>query len=97
MAKTTEQLEHALCAMDVKGVELRAVEVVGEGSEGSIALDREVQRVRTEVRVKSLSTQSSVTCSAFFSCPCGFWLGALALKFPWLVVVHDSVGMFVLP
>lgn len=55
MAKTTEQLEHALGSMDVKGVELRAVEVVGEGSEGSEARDREVERVRAEVRWKHLS------------------------------------------
>ncbi len=49
MAKTTEQLEHALETMDARGVELRAVEVVGAGSEGSAAFDREVERVRAEV------------------------------------------------
>ena len=49
MAKTTEQLKYALAALDVKGVELRAVEVVGEGSDGSKAFSREVERVRAEV------------------------------------------------
>lgn len=50
VAKTTEQLEHALAATQAAGVELRAVEVVGEGSEGSAASQREVERVRSEVR-----------------------------------------------
>ena len=49
VAKTTEQLEHALATMDATGVELRAVEVVGDGMEGSAAFDREVERVRSEV------------------------------------------------
>lgn len=49
MAKTTEQLEHALDAIDAIGVELRAAEVVGEGQEGTAASHREVERVRTEV------------------------------------------------
>lgn len=52
MAKTTEQLEHALAATRATGVELRAVEVVGEGSEGSAASEREVERVRTEVSTR---------------------------------------------
>ena len=49
VAKTTEQLEYALATMDATGVELRAVEVVGDGIEGSAAFDREVERVRSEV------------------------------------------------
>lgn len=52
MAKTTEQLEHALTATQATGVELRAAEVVGEGSEGSAASEREVERVRSEVRTR---------------------------------------------
>lgn len=49
MAKTTEQLEHALAATHATGVELRAAEVVGEGLKGSAASEREVERVRSEV------------------------------------------------
>eukprot|EP00903_Cladosiphon_okamuranus_P010731 g10143.t1 len=49
VAKTTGQLEHALAATNATGVELRAVEVVGEGSEGVAASEREVERVRSEV------------------------------------------------
>lgn len=49
VAKTTEQLEHALETVHATAVELRAVEVVGEGSEGSAASQREVERVRAEV------------------------------------------------
>lgn len=50
MKKTTEQLEHALDAMDAHGVELRAAEVVGGGSEGAEKFDREVERVHAEVK-----------------------------------------------
>lgn len=53
VAKTTEQLEHALGCMDAAGVELRAEEVVGEGSAGAAAFDREVDRVRAEVFVRA--------------------------------------------
>lgn len=56
MAKTTEQLEHALAATHATGVELRAVEVVGEGSEGSAASASEVERVRSEVTTVYLLT-----------------------------------------
>lgn len=52
MAKTTEQLEHALANTQATGVELRAVEVVGEGSAGSAASQREVERVRSEVSTR---------------------------------------------
>lgn len=48
MAKTTEQLEHALAHAEVVGVEMRAAEVVGEGVEGRTAFDREVERVSAE-------------------------------------------------
>lgn len=51
MAKTTEQLEHALDAMDAHGVELLATEVVGGGSEGAAKFDREVERVHAEVNI----------------------------------------------
>ena len=50
MTKTTEQLEHALDAMDAHGVELRATEVVAGGSGGAEKFDREVERVHTEVK-----------------------------------------------
>ncbi|CAM9600896.1 unnamed protein product, partial [Ectocarpus sp. 12 AP-2014] len=49
VAKTTEQLQHSLEAMDAEGVELRAAEVVGEGQEGIAASRQEVERVRAEV------------------------------------------------
>lgn len=49
VAKTTEQLEHALDAMDAHGVELRAAELVKGGSEGAGKFDREVERVHAEV------------------------------------------------
>lgn len=55
VAKTTEQLEHALAAIHATGVELRAAEVVGEGSEGSAASEREVERVRSEVGTRTVS------------------------------------------
>ena len=51
VAKTTEQLEHALDAMDAHGVELRATEVVGGGNEGAAKFDREVERVHAEVNM----------------------------------------------
>lgn len=50
VAKTTEQLKHALSCMDAVGVELRAAEVVGEGDAGKAAFEREVDRVRAEVQ-----------------------------------------------
>lgn len=59
VAKTTEQLKHALASMDATGVELRAVEVVGNGSEGSAAFDREVERVRAKVGMHPLSCFSA--------------------------------------
>lgn len=50
VAKTTEQLEHALSCMDAAGVELHAAEVVGEGGAGKAAFEREVNRVRAQVQ-----------------------------------------------
>lgn len=51
VAKTTEQLNHALATTDAVGVELQASELVGEGTSGRAAFDREVERARARVRV----------------------------------------------
>lgn len=48
VAKTTEQLEHALLNTDTVGVELRAAELVARGEQGGAAFNREVDRVRTK-------------------------------------------------
>lgn len=49
MAKSTEQLEYALATIDAAGVELRAEKLIGEGTHGTAAFDREVARVRARV------------------------------------------------
>lgn len=94
VAKTTEQLKHALGAMDVAGVELRAVEVVGEGSDGSKAFSREVERVRTEVGARSFR------CAFMFLglCDCLSMHVALALvsRNSLLLTIHTSSGNTVL-
>ena len=48
VAKTTDQLKHALAVIESTGVELKAAEVVGDGDDGRAAFDLEVQRVRAE-------------------------------------------------
>lgn len=82
VAKTTEQLEHALGAMEARGVELRADKVVGDGPEGRASSQREVQRVREEVSL----------CSSLFYKERGGTLGET--KEVWDIGVFPSTGIF---
>lgn len=88
VAKTTEQLEHALAAMDALGVELRAADVVGVGSVGAAMFDREVERVREEVITPSFELSLSRT------------LKTVAMTFAPVVLIQvfaartASVGLF---